>query len=83
LYRIRGDDSKQLGSRIGLHDDFPMPSPVARCDDLTVRDDVHPNRHDAVKHAPKVQFRELPIHHSLQEVGAEFQLPCPPVRSFA
>lgn len=32
------------------------------------------------KHLPKVNLAEAPINHSLQQMGAEFQLPLPPGR---
>ena len=42
--------------------------------------DIPPVAMRARKHLPEVNIAEAPIIHSLQQMGAEFQLPFPPGR---
>jgi len=65
---------------VGFDDHLPMPPPGPRGDDPTPRDDVAPEGDGPLKHIPQFDLRKPTIHHALEEVGTQLQVPIPPER---
>ena len=78
LDAIGRNDHEQVRFDIWLDDDLPACTGMTGLDDPTSRYNVAPAAAGSLEHRPKVHLRKAAIDHSLQEMGAQLEIPVPP-----
>jgi hypothetical protein len=63
---------------VRLDDNFPESPRMASVDDEPAFENVGAMTAGVFKHATQVYFVELPVFHTLQEMGTQLEFPFPP-----
>ena len=82
-YWVRSYDHEQLPIDVRLDDDFPRSAAMFRLDDPPAFHNILMVSGRSFEHAPKLKLGEATVVHPLEEMGAELQLPVPPLRPVA
>ena len=78
-YRVRSDDHENFSADVLLDDDLPRLASMVRLDDPPTINDILAIPGGTLEHTPQINFVESSILHSFEQVGAELQLPVPPL----
>jgi len=67
---------------VRFDDDFPLPPSASGRNDPSPLNDIRPVLIGDFHHLTEFDFGEAAVHHALEEMRAELEVPIPPLRPF-